>query len=149
VKKLEGLFVYASLMAGDIQSRRGSFNAKMLEQLPIGIDRLYEKELERIKIIDNDECLEWRIMQLVVASESTHVHLDIVKELLECKSRPRVVAEAFEHLSRFFPIDENKKIRSYHKSLTDWLTDTDRRQEIFCGSAKAAGVYCRPLHGHF
>lgn len=126
-QKANGLFLYASLVAQQLEEEKGLIDiSKLLRRLPNGLSDIYRSNFARIG--------EWQKYKGVVAM------IAAVREPLLASFAHKVDGfsgfEGLEALSVMFPVREGR-IEVAHKSVIDWLLDESRGNEDYALNAAA------------
>jgi hypothetical protein len=134
-KKSEGRFIYISSIADFLQkNNQHSWDLNSLDQiLPDGMDDSYRQNFERIRKRNeatfDKECRPL-LSLLVTMLEPLRVidihHILGLKSLMKTK-------KLIQQLSAMFPVRgefEEERIYVFHKSVTDFLTDKSRSDEL-------------------
>jgi WD40 repeat protein len=124
VEKSGGLFVYLEFVRERIKTTTD------LGELPDGLTDLYQDEFDdRVGNLESDEDMEvmHKCLCAIVAVQEP-VPIAALPAILKCteETARRVVGR----LALFFPIVDDR-LQIYHRSVSDWLTDPDRRGEDF------------------
>lgn len=144
-----GLFLYATLLARELQLEPGLRDFSKLQSLPNGLSEIYEINFDRMVGQDRVEWPKYKlVVSMIIAAQEP-----LPKSIVEL-----VLGAEFESvagsLSVLFPIKDGR-FEIMHKSVVDWLKKADHvysltKQDADDAHAKLAPVLLRLSHeyGH-
>jgi WD40 repeat protein len=133
-QKSEGNFLYVRQALEGIE--RGNYVLDQLDRLPPGLFGLYQSFFERTFPDESSFAAARRLLDVVSASAEPLVEEELAAAsgLDREEKLPRVFQSLAVYLPRRIGPGERRMYSFFHKSLEDWLTDPDRRAELYSAS---------------
>jgi len=122
----EGIFLYIEWVREELEQRRLSLDR--LDEFPKGLGGVYFQFFER-KFPDSENFkIHIRPVLELMAAAHEPLEVDHIASLLSWSDYDK--KEVLDDLGSLFPVT-NGHIQSFHKSVMDWLTDSDRAGDYF------------------
>ncbi len=135
VRLSEGNFMYLHYVLPEIET--GTYKGRSFDTLPVGLERYYEDQWARMKELDSQGWIEYKLPVLVALTVAKEpISMDLIAEFSHVQDRARIQV-ALEEWSQFLqPVEAQdddgrpqKRYRLYHDSFNDFMARKDQVKE--------------------